>query len=972
MAGGILDQARQRLPSQYQGRTDIYGNRVAPGGITNYRLPSFGGAVATGGSSAEADCVAKGGTWDAINNVCILPSGEVVEAAAGNDFYNELDQAYIDAVNYGGFQEGSITDRVNVAAGRNPQHGGIGANDPAFAAVGFTPINTGADGTYRTSGYGEAGRTTGPLTNSKAVALNAGDWYSAIKAGATVEEISDAGGPAPSKTAQIVAKIAGKVFGGTANTILKGVTGKSVEDLILEGSTHQQIFDELKAVTGKSVDPAVEAQAAAETVTPTTTSAVDPGITSSGAVEVGADTKLADLSPAQQDQVIDQMIKMEGSDKEGTRGNRNNNPGNLRASSWTKNQPGYVGEDQDGFAIFDNPQSGKGAMENLVFGETTYSDLSIGEAINRYAPTSENNTSQYLDFVLSGVTPEAKAAIVATAAVADVVRDSRGRDVDISGRSDGGASLRASNEAARRAAEEAERARTGGASTNIHGEAGRGDSPGRSSDRDSIRDDHNRRHKERVEAERKHRDENIDTNRAGGWDSSVGNTGGYINDTGRIGMNPRYNRGGPVGNYNYGGAIPGQHPGKPIGTDTVPAWLSEGEFVIDKDSTDRFRPLLEQMNNWEPTSGKAGFEAKMSDKINQEAMMREKFYNRGGPVYRQLGGAIDPFAAQREAAQRAKFARQSGALQAGGARGAGIAAQNQAGLITQAGLGNQAFTPQAGATAAVGEGIRQAGQAQAQYQDRLGQISEAERAAKEAERIRQEDISRADQLRAEEQDATKGEADRKLEDAKKESLRMLMDAKFLASKGGKAGDIVNRHVTIDDEETSGLLDKLSSGIATAISAGTEVLGATSERDKLLIAYANQKFPESYDAYVRLATLAKNLVKPLIASGILGRTSDGDIRFAQETIFDPTQPSNTWLNQINDAVARVKGISITRDAPVPVGDTKQDKIFDKKAVSESAYSNQAAYEDAAYGSNPSSFTDKAQNVIGKGWKLITGE
>ena len=72
------------------------------------------------------------------------------------------------------------------------------------------------------------------------------------------------------------------------------------------------------------------------------------------------------------------------------------------------------------------------------------------------------------------------------------------------------------------------------------------------------------------------------------------------------------------------------------------------------------------------------------------------------------------------------------------------------------------------------------------------------------------------------------------------------------------------------------------------------------------------------------------------------------------------------------VGRVKGISITRETAVKVGPTKQDKIFDTKAVSESAYSNQAAYEDAAYGDNQSSYSDKAKNVIGKGWKLITGE
>ena len=321
MAGGILDQARKRLPIEYQGhqnKVDIYGNRVAPGGITNYRLPSFDGAGAVGGSSAEADCIAQGGTWDPVLNQCILPNEGIIDTPEPNNFYSELDEAYRDAVNYGGFQEGSILDRVNVAAGRNPQHGGIGQNDPAFAAVGYTPINTGADGTYRTSGYGEAGRTTGPLTNNKATALKAGDWYSAVKAGATIEEIEAAGGPAPSGTAKIISKVAGKVFGGVANELFKGVTGKSIEELVLEGSTHQQIFDELKAITGKRVDPVVEAEAATSVVQPRV-GAAGSDITSAGVIDVTAATKLSDLSPEQQDQVVQQIIKMEGSDKPGTR-----------------------------------------------------------------------------------------------------------------------------------------------------------------------------------------------------------------------------------------------------------------------------------------------------------------------------------------------------------------------------------------------------------------------------------------------------------------------------------------------------------------------------------------------------------------------------------------------------------------------------------------------------------------------------
>ena len=40
-----------------------------------------------------------------------------------------------------------------------------------------------------------------------------------------------------------------------------------------------------------------------------------------------------------------------------------------------------------------------------------------------------------------------------------------------------------------------------------------------------------------------------------------------------------------------------KHPGKPMGTDTVPAWLTPGEFVMNAESVRLFGPLIEQMNN---------------------------------------------------------------------------------------------------------------------------------------------------------------------------------------------------------------------------------------------------------------------------------------------------------------------------------------------------------------------------------------
>ena len=88
-----------------------------------------------------------------------------------------------------------------------------------------------------------------------------------------------------------------------------------------------------------------------------------------------------------------------------------------------------------------------------------------------------------------------------------------------------------------------------------------------------------------------------------GWQSSDHD---WSQPTGR-------NMGGPV--YAYDGGMP--HPGRPMGTDTVPAWLSEGEFVIDRDSTEKFRPMLEMMNRWEPhPDTPAGQRAVRDDVIN--------------------------------------------------------------------------------------------------------------------------------------------------------------------------------------------------------------------------------------------------------------------------------------------------------------------------------------------------------------------
>lgn len=45
------------------------------------------------------------------------------------------------------------------------------------------------------------------------------------------------------------------------------------------------------------------------------------------------------------------------------------------------------------------------------------------------------------------------------------------------------------------------------------------------------------------------------------------------------------------------GGVPEQHPGQPKGTDTVPAWLTPGEFVMNAEATRMFEPQIKQMND---------------------------------------------------------------------------------------------------------------------------------------------------------------------------------------------------------------------------------------------------------------------------------------------------------------------------------------------------------------------------------------
>ena len=77
----------------------------------------------------------------------------------------------------------------------------------------------------------------------------------------------------------------------------------------------------------------------------------------------------------------------------GSRAWRNNNPGNLEYGKFTKAN-GAIGTDGR-FAIFPDTNTGLNAIVAL-FSTPSYQNLTIENAINRYAPPIENNVENYL------------------------------------------------------------------------------------------------------------------------------------------------------------------------------------------------------------------------------------------------------------------------------------------------------------------------------------------------------------------------------------------------------------------------------------------------------------------------------------------------------------------------------------------------------------------------------------------------
>lgn len=86
----------------------------------------------------------------------------------------------------------------------------------------------------------------------------------------------------------------------------------------------------------------------------------------------------------------------------GNRNWRNNNPGNLNYGDFSRRH-GAVGTDGR-FAVFPTYEAGRAAKQSLLFDKNSrYANLSLSEAIYKYAPPNENDTRRYLNTVLGVV-----------------------------------------------------------------------------------------------------------------------------------------------------------------------------------------------------------------------------------------------------------------------------------------------------------------------------------------------------------------------------------------------------------------------------------------------------------------------------------------------------------------------------------------------------------------------------------------
>lgn len=95
--------------------------------------------------------------------------------------------------------------------------------------------------------------------------------------------------------------------------------------------------------------------------------------------------------------LMNAIAQMEGFNVSGSIAQRNNNPGNLR---YAPNQVGQENTVNGKYATFASVQDGWDALQNYI---QANQGLTLRDFIYKYAPPTENNTTNYLNWLVSQV-----------------------------------------------------------------------------------------------------------------------------------------------------------------------------------------------------------------------------------------------------------------------------------------------------------------------------------------------------------------------------------------------------------------------------------------------------------------------------------------------------------------------------------------------------------------------------------------
>jgi hypothetical protein len=185
---------------------------------------------------------------------------------------------------------------------------------------------------------------------------------------------------------------------GNAYTIAPGDTLSGIASGQFKGTTPQNT---VRAGPNPNIRPDTRIRAAA-TVPKTTPGASPPTVQPSVS---GSEQPIAAVVRGGSGFTDVQTADGQTQRRIGVRNWRNNNPGNLEYGPFAKSK-GAIGTDGR-FAVFATLEDGLRAKKDLVFGPR-YINLSIQDALNKYAPPSENNTTAYIQSVVkaTGVAPE--------------------------------------------------------------------------------------------------------------------------------------------------------------------------------------------------------------------------------------------------------------------------------------------------------------------------------------------------------------------------------------------------------------------------------------------------------------------------------------------------------------------------------------------------------------------------------------